>query len=93
MIVIHIYILFHIIFHYGLSQDIEYSSLCYIHFPSGTVVKNLSAHAGDARDMGLTAGMGRSRGVGNGSILAWNFPLTEEPGGLQSMGSRRVGHD
>ena len=27
--VIHIYILFHIIFHYGLSQDIEYSFLCY----------------------------------------------------------------
>ena len=27
--VIHIYILFHILFHYGLSQDIEYSSLCY----------------------------------------------------------------
>ena len=27
--VIHIYILFHILFRYGLSQDIEYSSLCY----------------------------------------------------------------
>ena len=28
--VIHvIYILFHILFHYGISQDIEYSSLCY----------------------------------------------------------------
>ena len=25
---IYIYILFHILFHYGLSQDIEYSSLC-----------------------------------------------------------------
>ena len=25
----YIYILFHILFHYGLSQDIEYSSLCY----------------------------------------------------------------
>ena len=25
----HIYILFHMLFHYGLSQDIEYSSLCY----------------------------------------------------------------
>ena len=57
------------------------------------MVKNLSAHVGDARDMGLTAGMGRSTGVGNGSILAWNFPLTEEPGGLQSMGSQRVRHD
>ena len=27
------------------------------------------------------------------SILAWRIPWTEEPGGLQSMGSPRVGHD
>ena len=27
------------------------------------------------------------------SILAWEIPWTEEPGRLQSMGSRRVGHD
>ena len=27
------------------------------------------------------------------SALAWKIPGTEEPGGLQSMGSRRVGHD
>ena len=27
------------------------------------------------------------------SILAWRIPQTEEPGGLQSMGSQRVGHD
>ena len=27
------------------------------------------------------------------SILVWKIPWTEEPGGLQSMGSRRVGHD
>ena len=27
------------------------------------------------------------------SILAWRIPLTEEPGGLQSMGLQRVGHD
>ena len=27
------------------------------------------------------------------SILAWRIPWTEEPGGLQSTGSRRVGHD
>ena len=27
------------------------------------------------------------------STLAWKIPWTEEPGGLQSMGSRRVGHD
>ena len=27
------------------------------------------------------------------SIPAWRIPWTEEPGGLQSMGSKRVGHD
>ena len=27
------------------------------------------------------------------SILAWRIPWTEEPGGLQSMWSQRVGHD
>ena len=27
------------------------------------------------------------------SILAWKIPWMEEPGGLQSMGSQKVGHD
>ena len=27
------------------------------------------------------------------SIPAWRIPWTEEPGGLQSMGSQRIGHD
>jgi len=27
------------------------------------------------------------------SILAWKIPWTEEPGGLHSIGSQRVGHD
>ena len=39
---------------------------------------------------------GRSREEGmttRSSILAWRMPWTEEPGGLQSMGSQRVGHD
>ena len=27
------------------------------------------------------------------SILAWRISWTEEPGGLQSMGSQRIGHD
>ena len=27
------------------------------------------------------------------SVLAWKIPWTEEPGGLQFMGSQRVGHD
>ena len=27
------------------------------------------------------------------SFIAWRIPWTEDPGGLQSMGSQRVGHD
>ena len=27
------------------------------------------------------------------SLLAWEIPWTEEPGGIQSMGSQRVGHN
>ena len=27
------------------------------------------------------------------STIAWKIPWTEEPGGLQSMGSQRIGHD
>ena len=43
----------------------------------------------------LSPGSGRSPGEGNGShssILAWRVPWTEEPCGLQSRGSQRVGH-
>ena len=35
-------------------------------------------------------------GEGNGNplhILAWEIPCREKPGGLQSIGSQRVGHD
>ena len=54
------------------------------------------ANAGDIRDTGLIPGSGRSPEEGmatHSSILAWRIPRTEEPGGLQSMGSQRVGQD
>ena len=51
------------------------------------VVKNLPANAGDTRDAGSIPGLGRSPGGGN---LVDSPP---DPGGLQSMGSQRVGHD
>ena len=54
------------------------------------VVKNLSANAGDMRwgFEPLEEGMAT-----HCSILAWRIPWTEEPGGLQSMGSQRVRYD
>ena len=66
-------------------------------FPSCLGVKNLPANAGETRDVGSTPGSGR-RGLPSleeemathPSILAWRITWTEEPGGLQSMGSQRV---
>ena len=69
-------------------------------FPGGSVVKNLSANAGDKgsipcthtykemREEPLEKGMAT-----HSSILAWRSPWTEGPGGLQSMGWQRVRHD
>ena len=60
------------------------------------VVKNLSANAGDIKDVGLIPGSGRCPEEGmvtHSSILSWRIPWIEEPGERQSMGSQRVGHD
>ena len=58
--------------------------------------KYLPANAGDARVAGLIPGLGRSTGGGQGNPLQYscleNY-MAEEPGGLQSMGSQRVGRD
>ena len=57
-------------------------------FSGGSGVKNPPANA---QDTGSIPGSGRSPGEGNGthsSILVWEIPWTEQPGGLQSMGSK-----
>ena len=41
-------------------------------YPGDTVVKNLPANAGDARDMGLILGSGRSPGAENGNPLQYS---------------------
>ena len=59
------------------------------------VVKTLPVSAGDIRDTGSIPGSGRSSGEGNDSPLQYSClenPMDREPGGLQSMGSQRVGH-
>ena len=60
------------------------------------VVKNLSASAADIREVGLVPGLGRSRGGGHGNPLQYcclENSGTEEPGGVQSTVSQRVGHN
>ena len=60
------------------------------------MVKNPSANAGDNKKREFDPGSGRSPGEGNGNslqYLVWKIPETEEPSGLLSMGSQRVGQD
>ena len=60
------------------------------------MVKNLPASLGATGDMGLIPGLEdplEKEMATHSRILAWEVPWTEEPGGLQSMGSQRVGHD
>ena len=65
-------------------------------FPSGSVVKNpLSVQESQETQVQslcwkdpLEEGM-----VTHSSILVWEIPQTEEPGGLQSTGLQRFGHD
>ena len=61
------------------------------------MVKNLPANAGDVKEMPVRS-LGwkdpLEKGMATHSIvLAWRVPWTEEPGGLQSIGSQRVGHN
>ena len=57
--------------------------------------KEFSCNARDTADLGSIPGSGRSPGGGNGNPLQYSCleNLIEDPGGLQSRGSQRVGHD
>ena len=63
---------------------------------SALVVENSPGNEGEAGDVGSIPGSGRSPGGRHGNhsiILAGKIPWTEKPGGLQSMGSQKVGHE
>ena len=58
--------------------------------------KESTCNAGDTGDAGSIPELGRSLGKGmtsQSSVLAWEIPWIEKPGGLQSMGSQRVRHN
>ena len=62
-------------------------------FPGGSDGKESACNAGD-----LVLSLGSIPALEEGmathsSILAWGIPWTEEPGGLRSLGWKRIGHD
>ena len=62
-------------------------------FPGGAVVNNLPANAGDTREAGLIPGLGRSPGLGNGTLLQHSCLENFMGRGVwRAMGPQRVGH-
>ena len=62
-------------------------------FPGGSLGKNPHANARDVvQPLGHEDPLKKEMAT-HSSILAWENPQTEEPGGLLSMGSQRVGHN
>ena len=62
-------------------------------FPIAQMVKNLLAMQGtQVRSLDQEDCLEKEMAT-HSSTLAWRIPWTEEPGGLQSMGSQRVRHD
>ena len=62
-------------------------------FPGGSDGIESNCNVGD---LGLIPGLGRSPGGGHGNPLQYSClenPMTDKPGGLQSMASQRVGHN
>ena len=55
--------------------------------------KESACSTGDAGDLGSILGSLEEGMATHSNILAWEIPWTEEPGGLQSIGLQRVGHD
>ena len=67
------------------GKDVEWA------FQVALVVKNLLANAGDIRDTDSILGRADPLEEGmatHSNMLAWRIPWTEEPGGLQSIGSQ-----
>ena len=65
-------------------------------FPGGTEVKNLSAMQKTLETRIQSLGQEdplEEEMATHSSIFAWGSPWTKGPGGLQSTGSQRVGHD
>jgi len=65
-------------------------------FPYSSAGEESSCNGGDIGHMHSIPGLGRSpekEMAAYSSILAWEIPWTEEPGGLQSTESQRVRHN
>ena len=80
----------------GNGNLFQYSCLGNLGFHGGSKGKESTCSAGDARDRVLSLGWENpleKKMATDSSILTWRMLWTEEPGGLQSVGSQMVRYD
>ena len=73
------------------KQYVWQSIMSWLGLPGGSVVKNLPMQMW-VQSLGWEGPLEKEMAT-HSNILAWETPWTEGPGGLQSMGLQRVGHD
>ena len=84
---------FHVLISHSCIFFGEITKPLHMGFPGGQMVKNLPAMQETwVWSLGWEDPLEKGMAT-HSSILAWRISWTEEPGGLQSMGSHRVGHD
>ena len=77
----------------SLRENLNPPNLTPRAFPVAQVVKNLAAtQETQVQSLGQEDPLEKGMAV-HSSILAWRIPGTEDPGGLWSVGSQRVGHN
>ena len=74
------YLKIHVLYKHTLKNDNLYHSMKFLYSVKHVIIINTSAK-------------GRKAMAPHSSTLAWKIPWMEEPGGLQSIGSLRVGYD
>ena len=73
--------------------SIQDSVFLRINFPAVQTVKNLPVtQKTRVQSLGWEVPLEKGMAI-HSSILAWRIPWTEEPGGLQSLESQKVGHN
>jgi hypothetical protein len=79
---------------YVISRNFRLKLTCLWGFPTSLVVKNICLPVQEmrVRSLGREDVLEKDMAT-HSTILAWRIPRTEEPGGLQSKGLKRVRHD
>ena len=73
------------------KQYVWQSIMSWLGLPGGSVVKNLPMQMW-VQSLGWEGPLEKEMAT-HSNILVWEIPWTEGPGGLQSMGLQRVGHN